>query len=100
MPSPRRSGPSMLSEITHPRALALLTILLLAGCEANRPALSTAPSMAAAHEEVLPAELASDPGTMDLVATSTLGEPLAGLHSEELERFAEGRRDGAQLASQ
>jgi cytochrome c peroxidase len=30
---------------------------------------------------------------MDLVATSTLGEPLAGLHSEELERFAEGREE-------
>jgi CxxC motif-containing protein (DUF1111 family) len=83
----------MLLGIPDPRALALLTILLLAGCEANRPALSTAPSMAAAHEEVLPAELASDPGTMDLVATSTLGEPLAGLHSEELERFAEGREE-------
>src|SRR5258705_9962783 len=104
MPSRRRHGlgvsfPS--GNQTMRGALAVITSLLFAGCDANRPQVDSAP-LAKSDVEV-PQDVASEDVTtldampsVEIASSSTLGGPLAGLDAADLARFTQGRDEFAE----
>src|SRR5262245_56349167 len=62
----------------------VIAAMLLLGCEAKRPDLNTAPQDGAdveASKDIMPSDvvLSEDPLSVEISASSTLGDPLAGL---------------------
>src|SRR5262245_23598094 len=78
-------------------ALLLLAGVVLAGCEADRQRLSTAPVTPPAAGEAAAASTVEAPVSELLAGPTTLGGPLKGLNAAELARFAAGQDEFADV---
>ena len=88
------AGPARRQEVRT--AVSVVASLLLFGCDASRPRLSTAPVAASDADSVaaIPDETFRDPAPSANLATATaLGGPIAGLNAADLARFMAGQEE-------